>query len=757
MPVPYQIIPEGSLQRPKQVTYINDNTEIIDDYTAGGGTITSALCVFSSPKGRDGQIITIRNGLEGFMNEYGLGDFDTYGQPLLNAYNIAKAASTGGAMVHCLRVTAPNATYSTATVFARVTATAPVPEQGTPGEDGYKEATPGEYKIGLYAVSTEDEPMYLDEESLKHTYKELSSETDVHLFTIAYRGRGKRGQDIRFRITSDNASDKYNNYKNYNFSIYRNEKFLEQLENFSVSFVPDAVDKKKSIYAEDVINDVANGSNFVYIYVNPEAFNELFEKYLTANPDTGFTVDTFDPLLGIDKFTKSGIIPAWKADTSDITEESGSDTTVIAKYTNISDPLGIALMGGSDGFLDPETEFNSVVVVNDNTKEIVASSVADEYEYKYYTPDGEETTVSRKFKFGDNHNWPTGVDISNVTNVEDVTGVGAGTGYSARKAKHEDVLNALYYAAFSVAEDDYADDDITPEYQQYIALRRIQSRNRFPTTFIPDANFDIRTKKAIIELAHKRTDCVAVLDCGLNILTKKYVIWYYNNYFADDDGKSIFDANSDRIVTIEAYAGKMKDPYSKRTVTVTSTAWFVPEYLIHINNWNGKHKPMAGNTFGVIDGDFAFKTGTVYPIFDTDIDADILDELADMHVNVAVYNPNQQVARHTQNTCQTKWTALTELNNVLILLDIKRDCERLCSTYEYEFAEPEDLARFNADISSLLTKYSAAQVRRISGYFDHNQWERDRGILHLYVELVHRDLVKTCIIEIDVNRDVEED
>ena len=101
MPVPYQIIPEGSLQRPKQVTYINDNTEIIDDYVAGGGTITAAMCVFSSPKGRDGQIITIRNGLEEFMNEYGLGDFETYGQPLLNAYNIAKAASTSGAMVHC--------------------------------------------------------------------------------------------------------------------------------------------------------------------------------------------------------------------------------------------------------------------------------------------------------------------------------------------------------------------------------------------------------------------------------------------------------------------------------------------------------------------------------------------------------------------------------------------------------------------------------------------------------------------------------
>ena len=736
MPVPYQIIPEGSLQRPKQVTYINDNTEIIDDYVAGGGTITAAMCVFSSPKGRDGQIITIRNGLEEFMNEYGLGDFETYGQPLLNAYNIAKAASTSGAMVHCLRVTAPNATYSTVTVVAKVTATAAKEAQGT------EPAKPASYKIALYAKPADDgkEPVYLNEDNLKNVY--TPQEGEIVLFTIAYRGRGVCGKNIKFRITSDNASDKYNNYKNYNFSIYRSEKFLEQLENFSVSFVPDAVDKKKSIYVEDSINDLANGSNYVYIYVNPEAFNDLFEKYLEINPNTVLTVDTFDPLLGIDKFGK-GTVASWSADTT-------SEDTI-----NIADPLGTALLGGSDGFLASDYEFTSVVVENDNTKEIVAASTKDEFTYTYYTPNGEAIEDTKTFTFSDSTMF-NNQDISEVTDPTDSKVIDVG-GYTARKAERKDVLNALYYAAFSIAEDDRPNDDISPEYQQYTALRRIQSRNRFPTTFIADANFDIRTKIAIIHLAHKRTDCVAVLDCGLNILTKKYILWYYENYFTNDEGESIFDANNDRIVTIEAYAGKMKDPYSKRTVTVTSTAWFVPEYLVHINNWNGKHKPMAGNTFGVIDGTFAFKTGTVYPIFDTDIDADILDELADMHVNVAVYNPNQQVARHTQNTCQTKWTALTELNNVLILLDIKRDCERLCATYEYEFAEPEDLARFNADISSLLSKYSAAQVRRISGYFDHNQWERDRGILHLYVELVHRDLVKTCIIEIDVNRDVEEE
>ena len=50
------------------------------------------------------------------------------------------------------------------------------------------------------------------------------------------------------------------------------------------------------------------------------------------------------------------------------------------------------------------------------------------------------------------------------------------------------------------------------------------------------------------------------------------------------------------------------------------------------------------------------------------------------------------------------------------------------------------------------SRYRDAQVRSINAYFDKNDWEAERNILHLYVEMVHKDLVKITIIEIDVNR-----
>jgi hypothetical protein len=89
---------------------------------------------------------------------------------------------------------------------------------------------------------------------------------------------------------------------------------------------------------------------------------------------------------------------------------------------------------------------------------------------------------------------------------------------------------------------------------------------------------------------------------------------------------------------------------------------------------------------------------------------------------------------------------------MLVVLDIKRDAERLCAQFEYDFSEPTDLARFNIALSSVTDKYAAAQVRSIKAEFSKNAWEAERSIIHLVIGLVHRDLVKTTIIEIDVNR-----
>ncbi|MCM1214017.1 MAG: hypothetical protein NC548_05805 [Lachnospiraceae bacterium] len=318
----------------------------------------------------------------------------------------------------------------------------------------------------------------------------------------------------------------------------------------------------------------------------------------------------------------------------------------------------------------------------------------------------------------------TAVAVSSTDGIPLTGGSDGSLSTTIDSRTRQDTLDNLYYRAFSCSIDPL-----------------IKSKNRYPTTFIMDADFDVQTKLAIAALANERTDCVAILDCGLGITTKASV----RNY-VETNLQTIV---RDRIETVEAYCMKVRDPYSQKTVTVTSTYWLCGRYPKHIQEWSGKHRPLAGNTFGIMDG---YIRDSVYPIFDEDIDSDEMDKLADIHVNFARFNCNQIIIRATQDTRQQKLSNLSELSNVLILLDIKRDCERLCATYEYDFSEADDIARFNVDIEVITARYADAQVRSISGHFDKNDWEAEHSILHLYVELVHKDLIRTTIIEIDVNR-----
>jgi len=270
----------------------------------------------------------------------------------------------------------------------------------------------------------------------------------------------------------------------------------------------------------------------------------------------------------------------------------------------------------------------------------------------------------------------------------------------------------------------------------------IKSKRKFPCNIILDACFDPSIKKAIAALTKSRGDCVCILDMENGLTTKSSPFDYLSS-------NQLIEFTEDRTILFDAYSGKVKDPVSKKMVTVTSTYAMASGYPILFQKYEGKHIPLAGNNYGKLS---TFIDGTIYPVYDEDIDGDIMDQLVENNINYAKISPKGETVRAIQNTRQDKLSNLSEASNVFILLDIKRDCEALCAGYEYAFSEESDIARFNTDAKVLLSKYEAAQVRSIGASFSKNTWEAERGILHMYVEFVHKDLVKTTIIEIDVNR-----
>ena len=621
MPRSSQIIP--SHLYPHEMVVVNDNTTYTQEVAADADDSIKLLFVFASPKGIDNQVRTIEGGLQQFLADYGQGPFSLYGQPYLNAYNAFKSGNIVG---HCLRVSADNATYAYSNLVAlyKVEDTKLIVKFKT--RTANASLTDLDLMEDLYVAPTE---VITGDDNPDAGFSE------VKLFTVAALGKGAYGKKLLYGVSSNTGSDKENSYKNYLFSVYENFDSLTNPETFAVCFNEDALVDNTCLFTDGVIGDPDTGSTRIKVVTYMDGFKQLYDAYKDANPDTTLTMDDFDPLLGINKYTKQAIVN-YEIDTL------STDVVVLNTLG------GIALEGGDDG------------------------------------------------------------DFSE--NADPV----------ARKA----ALDAAYLKAWT--------GEIDP---------LIKSKNKFPTNLILDADFSIESKQAIAALTEIRKDCVCVVDCGTGIKTKTSPLTYVKN--------NLDSYMKHRNHLIHAICGKFRDPYSKKIVTVTDTALLASAYPNLWAEYGGKHVPLAGNNYGVIEG---FVKNSIYPVYDEDIDSEIMDELCEERINFARINAVQDVIIATQTTRQTISSNLSEASNVFVLLDIKRDCEKLCASYQYNFSEPEDIARFNKDAETVLSGYADSQIRSISASFDKNDWEAARGILHLYVEFEHKDLVKTAIIEIDVNR-----
>ena len=290
--------------------------------------------------------------------------------------------------------------------------------------------------------------------------------------------------------------------------------------------------------------------------------------------------------------------------------------------------------------------------------------------------------------------------------------------------------------------------------------RNILSKYRCPLDYACDADFSVKVKEALAKLvtgepgSGRTQDFRIYFDLGSNLTNAKDVY---------EDSTTYDDIINTWTMSIDGYQGKIKDPYNKKVITVTSTYHLAQALPKHWNGYGGYHIPYANSKYGVID---SFLPNTVFPVFDDSIDQKILDKLVDAHVNYAAVDPKGNVMRATQTTRYSGLVGdnqfaasddyvvsnLSEENNALIALAIKKDVEKLICTYLYNFNETSDINTFNRDTANLTAKYAAAQVRSITARFDRTEAEAELGVLHLYIAIQNKPLIKYLQVDIDVNR-----
>lgn len=321
-------------------------------------------------------------------------------------------------------------------------------------------------------------------------------------------------------------------------------------------------------------------------------------------------------------------------------------------------------------------------------------------------------------------------DAVSLARVEGVTLSGGSDGVIAPTnpdgAARVAAMDALYISAFAGNID-----------------KAILSKRRVPCEIIMDANYSDLVKKSLITLFLKRYDAFGFIDGGILSDTTAAIDWA--EYMKDF---------GDRVFSKECQHFKMRDPFSGKIISLTTTYFLATKLPTHFQD--------IGNQVAFVGKDLAQLSGIVrnslQPVIDAD-DLDIKEQLYLRRVNYFHTIAEGVYVRATQTTSQfsssdTLWSDLSEENNMHVLLQMKRMVETYVSETHYKFADAEDRARFTSNVKDMFAPFIGSKVFELNVKFAMNTWESERSILHCYLDVKFRKMAKRGIIEIDINKNV---
>jgi hypothetical protein len=372
MPSDVQIVPKWSF--PHEETYINDNTSgsltDIDTSTV----IYPYMFVFGADRGIDNKFVKITSSKK-WTSMFGKTNYKKYGQPNLMPTAVLSQSNT---VCWCMRVMPDDALYANSVLslwykadvenqafrIKFTTKNISVDSGGDSGVEAMTKILSDRDKLIDYASELDGTPVdgvYVDDEGY----------TQVPLVVFSSIGRGKYGQNLRWRIVADEDYERDFGLKVYRFEILdvtdgvvvadtRIGSLVSSGKTTSTVFINDVIaDNQETITADIHVFE----SNFEDLY---EVYKNFCNEVLEANPSLDITipdVDEFDPLYGLSvKDTLVRVTPAepfisfTQPLTSDVdTDADGYDEnnySVADDLATLNNVAGNNFSGGSDGSLD---------------------------------------------------------------------------------------------------------------------------------------------------------------------------------------------------------------------------------------------------------------------------------------------------------------------------------------------------------------------------------------------------------------------
>ena len=265
--------------------------------------------------------------------------------------------------------------------------------------------------------------------------------------------------------------------------------------------------------------------------------------------------------------------------------------------------------------------------------------------------------------------------------------------------------------------------------------RKILSTRRVPADAILDANYPFEVKQALADLVNFRNDCLLYLDAGID-----------TTLGGIDNVISEYAMFNTRNISKEFQHYTVRDYGNNKKCEVTITFFYAQVLAKHYRKY-GSHIPFV-KAYAQLSGHVK---DSLEPVID-DIDMEVKEKLYTNRINYFETIEENVYQRCSQNTAQMENSDLMEENNMNTLFLLKKRLERDCWNRLYDFTSAEDRARFSEVENAKFAPWQGSRLDTININFDVNEWEMERSIVHCYVAVQFRNLMKRCIIEIDVNK-----
>lgn len=262
-----------------------------------------------------------------------------------------------------------------------------------------------------------------------------------------------------------------------------------------------------------------------------------------------------------------------------------------------------------------------------------------------------------------------------------------------------------------------------------------------------------RNKRGMMISPEEGAGCSLYLDCNLTGLKSLDV-----NYELEQT-LDMFETFKNRSTSIDLGYFQIFDPRTAKRIKVTTMYLLAVGLVPHMLQY-GINKPFVYDyaTIKAIQRNTALTSSglMIRDSFKPDIDLidwDIKERLYKSRINYYVSEDEGRVVKRAcQNTRQLDASALLEESNVRVLNALVKGIEKDCQSFLYNWNEPSVRDGFTKAEMEKYRGWIGTLVQDLNIYFTANEWEQERMIMHCYVDVAFRDIIKRIIVEVNVNR-----